>query len=237
MQKTVIIIQSNYVPWRGYFDMARRADEVILLDSVQFTRRDWRNRNTLKTPQGVHWLTVPVRTKGAFRQSIYDTQVSDSRWTEAHIRTIDANYRKAGAYDAVAPWLFQALRAAGRNASLSDINRSLQEAVLAKLGIGVPIRFCRDVLPVEETKDMGPTDRLVALSRAAGASCYLSGPAAKTYLETDKFARHGIEVAWMEYGPYPEYRQCWGPFVDHLSIIDLLLNCGVDSIRYLAKSP
>lgn len=237
MQKTVVITQSNYIPWRGYFHMLRQADELILLDGVQFTRRDWRNRNTIKTPNGAHWLTVPVQTRGGFHQSIDKTRVSDPGWAETHIRTIDANYRKAQGYAAAAPWLYDALRTAGRQAMLSDLNRSLLEAVLAKLEINIPIRFCREVLPAGQLKTMAPTDRLVSLSKATGATCYLSGPAAKTYLETEKFAQQGITVAWMQYGPYPEYRQCWGPFVDHLSIIDLLLNCGADSALYLATSP
>jgi hypothetical protein len=236
MKKTVVITQSNYIPWRGYFDLIRRADELILLDGVQFTRRDWRNRNTIKTPDGARWLTVPVQTKGGFHQSVDETRVSATDWAEAHIRTIDANYRKAAGYGAVAPWLHEALRTAGREPMLSDLNRSLLEAVLAKLNIQLPIRFCREVLPAAQLKTLDPTDRLVSLSKAAGASCYLSGPAAKAYLETDKFTRHGVEVAWMQYGPYPEYRQCWGAFVDQLSIVDLLLNCGADSANYLAKS-
>ena len=88
MGKTVVITQSNYLPWRGYFDMIRSADELILLDCVQFTRRDWRNRNVIKTPSGLTWLTVPVQVRGRYHQAIDETEISDPTWVDKHLRAI-----------------------------------------------------------------------------------------------------------------------------------------------------
>ena len=93
--KRVAIVQSSYVPWKGYFDLIRASDEFILLDDVQFTKRDWRSRNRIKTQHGPAWLTIPVRTKGLYRQLIQDTYVSDPRWGEAHWATLRASYARA----------------------------------------------------------------------------------------------------------------------------------------------
>src|ERR1700730_393932 len=102
---TVVITQSNYLPWRGYFDLLRSADEVILLDSVQYTRRDWRNRNRIKTSSGPVWLTIPVEVKGRYHQPIDEVRVSDPTWSDRHRRAIDMAYRRAPHYAEVAGWL------------------------------------------------------------------------------------------------------------------------------------
>jgi len=101
--KTVVITQSNYIPWRGYFDLLRSADEVVLLDSVQYTRRDWRNRNQIKTADGTAWLTIPVEVKGRYTQAIEETRIADPRWAARHIKAIESAYARAAYYDAVAP--------------------------------------------------------------------------------------------------------------------------------------
>src|SRR5687767_6291071 len=95
MSKTVAIVQSNYIPWKGYFDLIDRADEFILLDDVQYTRRDWRNRNRIKTPRGLEWLTIPVEVKGKYHQSIKETVVSDPDWPRRHWSTISQHYARA----------------------------------------------------------------------------------------------------------------------------------------------
>src|SRR4030095_6284230 len=94
-RKRVAIVQSSYIPWKGYFDLIRASDEFILLDDVQFTKRDWRSRNRIKTQRGPAWLTIPVRTKGLYKQLIQDTYVSDVRWGEAHWATLRASYARA----------------------------------------------------------------------------------------------------------------------------------------------
>jgi hypothetical protein len=103
MSKTVLITQSNYRPWRGYFDLLRSADEVVLLESVQYTRRDWRNRNRIKTPRGTEWLTIGVEAKGRYLQTIDDTRIADPDWAESHIRAIEGAYARSAHHDAMAP--------------------------------------------------------------------------------------------------------------------------------------
>lgn len=236
MSRTVVITQSNYLPWRGYFDLLRSADEVILLDSVQYTRRDWRNRNRIKTPSGSVWITVPVEAKGRYHQAIDETLVSDPSWADTHRRAIDLAYRRAPHHGEVAGWLDALLAGVAAEPSLSRINEALLRALCAHLGVTTPIRRCTDLLDREAMREMDPTERLVRLADAAGATRYLSGPAAKAYLDPAAFAARGIEVAWMSYAGYPDYPQLWGAFEPQVSVVDLLFNVGEDAPRFLDRA-
>src|SRR5208283_1807000 len=93
--KSLAAIQSNYIPWKGYFDIINRVDEFMLYDDAQYTRRDWRNRNKIKTPRGLRWLTIPVRVKGKFHQKICETEISDPGWAAGHWQTLRQNYARA----------------------------------------------------------------------------------------------------------------------------------------------
>jgi hypothetical protein len=234
--RTVVITQSNYIPWRGYFAMLAQADDVILLESVQYTKRDWRNRNTIKTPSGLQWLTIPVDVKGKYFQAIDETRIADPNWAEQHIRSLEANYRRSAEFESVAPWLFEILRAAGAFPLLTQVNSFLLGEIARRLALNMRIRRCTDVLPRSKLVSMTPTDRLLNLCCAAGATRYVSGPAAKDYMELEKFDRAGIEVTWMDYSGFPEYPQAWGTFEPHVSIVDLLLNCGESSRDYLQRT-
>ncbi len=237
MTKTVVITQSNYLPWRGYFDLLRTADEVILLDSVQYTRRDWRNRNRIKTASGAIWLTVPVEVSGRYFQAIDETRVSDPGWADNHRRTIDLAYRRAPHHAEVGGWLDALLASVAKQELISTINEALLRAICVRLGIHVPIRRCTDLLDREAMRDMDPTARLVNLAVAAGADRYISGPAAKAYLDESAFTRRGVSVDWMSYAGYPEYPQLWGEFEPQVSIVDLLFNTGGSAPRFLRRSP
>jgi WbqC-like protein family len=226
-KKTVAIVQSNYLPWRGYFDLIRRSDEFILLDTVQYTRRDWRNRNIIKTPAGLHWITVPVEVKGKYHAAIDQIRIADPGFAIKHVRAIETNYRSAGAFEQVAPWLFSLLLEASEMPVLSWLNERLLVGVAHKLAITTPIRRCNDLLEREVMERLEPTARLVALCKATGASEYLSGPNARGYLDESRFKEAGIRVVWMDYLGYPEYPQLWGPFAPAVSIVDPLLNTGM----------
>jgi hypothetical protein len=234
--KTVVITQSNYIPWRGYFDLLRLADEVVLLESVQFTRRDWRNRNRIKTAQGAKWLSIPVEVSGRYLQAIDETRIADSTWAEAHRRAIEPAYRNAACYGDVAPWLFDLMREAAAEIMLSAVNARLIRAICERLGINAKISRDAAVVGRERLREMEANQRLLALAKALGATLYLSGPMAHAYLDIEQFRREGIEVEWMSYDGYPDYPQLWGTFEPHVSIIDLLLNTGADAPRYLRKS-
>jgi hypothetical protein len=225
--KTVAIVQSNYVPWKGYFDLMRRVDEFILYDDVQYTRRDWRNRNRFKSPQGAQWLTIPVQVKGRYTQRIDETLVSDPAWAQRHWLTLRSWYRKAPffkRYEATLEGLYM-----GRHdLALSVINRRFLAGLRDLLGIETPLSSSSDY-----ATDGHKTERLLGICRAAGASTYLSGPAARVYLEEERFRAEGIAVEWMSYEGYPEYPQLHGPFEHGVSVLDLLLNVGEEAPRYM----
>lgn len=235
-KRTIAIVQSNYLPWRGYFDLIRSADELILFDSVQYTKRDWRNRNVIKTPQGPQWITIPVEVKGKYLQPIDETRIADTGWAETHIRTIEANYRRAAGFADVAPWLFEIMRAAAAEPLLTQVNERLLRAIAERLQVRTPLRRCTDLLDRAEMARMDASTRLLALCQAAKAQRYLSGPAARDYLDESLFASAGIEVAWMDYGGYPDYPQLWGAFEARVSVVDLLLNVGDKAAAFLGRA-
>ena len=130
----IAIVQSNYIPWKGYFDLIRSVDEFVLFDDVQYTRRDWRNRNQIKTPQGLQWLTVPVKVKGKYHQKICDTEIEKAEWALAHWKSLQANYKRAAYYDEVAA-LLEPLYLGESYSHLSLLNRRFIEAICAFLHI------------------------------------------------------------------------------------------------------
>ena len=229
--KRVAIVQSNYIPWKGYFDLIASVDEFILYDDVQYTRRDWRNRNLLKTASGLQWLTIPVEVKGKYHQKIRDVVVSDAGWSSTHWRTITHHYSRAphfrGMKERVERWYAEVAPLT----SLSAINEHLLRAVCGALDIGTAITKSSDYALSE-----GRTERLLELCRQAGAGTYLSGPSARGYLDEALFRDAGMTVEWMDYGSYREYPQLHPPFEHGVTVLDLLFNTGADARSYL-KTP
>jgi hypothetical protein len=215
-----VILQSSYVPWKGYFDLIQRADEFVLYDDVQFTRRDWRNRNRIKTRDGIRWLTIPVEVKGRYHQTIRDTRVSEAGWGARHWKTLLHAYGRAPHFDGYRDWL-AALYEAPLSPWLSEINHRFLTEICQVLGIRTRLSWSSDYGATGER-----SERLVAICRHAGATRYLSGPSARAYLDERLFAREGIAVEYMDYSAYPEYPQLHPPFDHHVSILDLLLTLG-----------
>lgn len=225
--KKVAILQSNYIPWKGYFDLIGSVDEFILYDDMQYTRRDWRNRNQIKTPQGVQWLTVPVRVKGKYDQKIRDTEIDGGDWAVAHWKALAQNYARAPHFAEIAAWL-EPLYLAASYTHLSELNRRFIEAVCAYLQIDTVISDSRDYTLVE-----GKTERLADLCAQAGGTEYVSGPSARDYVDESVFERSGIQLTWFDYAGYPEYPQLWGEFAHGVTVLDLLFNCGKDAGRFM----
>jgi len=225
--KKIAILQSNYIPWKGYFDLIAAVDEFILYDDMQYTRRDWRNRNQIKTPQGVKWLTVPVQVKGKYYQKIKETEIDGYEWAAVHWNSFVQNYGKAPFFKEIAAWL-KPLYTENSYTHLSLLNRTLIEAICDYLEIKTVITHSSDYNLVE-----GKTERLADLCVQAGGTEYISGPAAKNYIEEDVFREQGIMLTWFDYANYPEYPQCWGDFIHGVTILDLLFNCGRESQRFM----
>ena len=225
--KMVAIVQSNYIPWKGYFDMIAAVDEFILYDDMQYTRRNWRNRNLIKTPKGLEWLTIPVEVKGKYYQKIKDTRISDPDWARTHWATIIHNYSKAQYFREYRE-IFEALYLGCNEESLSQINFRFIDAICRLLGIKTKLTWSMDYEQVE-----GKTERLVGLCKAAGATHYFSGPLAKDYMDEQLFVQERIAVSYMDYSGYPPYRQLHGAFEHGVTILDLIFNAGPDATRYM----
>ena len=225
--KKIAILQSNYIPWKGYFDIIAKADELILYDDMQYTRRDWRNRNQIKTPQGVQWLTVPVLVKGKYHQKIRETKIDGSDWTLAHWKTLTLNYRRTPHFDEIAAWI-EPLYLKESYSNISELNRRFIVTICNYLGINTVINNSWDY-----TLFVGKTERLANLCAQAGATEYISGPAAKNYAEEKIFTDLGIKLTWFDYAGYQEYPQLWGKFTHGVTILDLLFNCGENTHLYM----
>jgi hypothetical protein len=227
LQKRVAIVQSSYIPWKGYFDVIRAVDEFILLDDVQFTKRDWRSRNRIKTKDGLAWLTVPVISKGRYDQRICDTVISDPLWGARHWQTLRGAYARTEFFDTYGP-AFEAVYREPPSDHLSIVNRALIEATCNALGITTPIRWS-----TEYRTRSGRNERLIDLCVATGSTMYLSGPAARCYLDEDAFAAAGVAVRFADYAGYPEYPQPYPPFEHAVSVLDLLFSTGPRALDYM----
>ncbi len=231
MGHRLAILQSNYVPWKGYFDLIRSVDEFVLYDHAQYTKNDWRNRNRIKTPTGLRWLTIPVDTGGKFGQAISDVRVSSPGWAASHWSTLEQAYRRAPGFKSCVEPLAAAYQACATETRLSRINFGLLNTVCWMLDVPTPIRWSTDYTLVD-----GQTERLVGICLQAGATRYLSGPAARAYIQPELFAAAGIELEYADYGGYPEYPQLHPPFEHGVSVLDLLFNVGLEAAgRYLKR--
>jgi hypothetical protein len=227
--KTIAILQSNYIPWRGYFDIIAAVDEFLLFDEVQFTRRDWRNRNRIMVQGKPHWLTIAVKTKGNFDVPINEVEVADPAWAEKHWRTIAAAYGKAEHFALYRSGLEQAYAAAALLPRLSDINELFLKLLIGFLDLPDCIGHTTSVARRAQT----PTDRLVEICLARGADAYLSGPAAKAYIETERFAYAGVDLRYADYSGYPVYDQKAAIFEPGVSMLDALMRCGPQARTHL----
>jgi hypothetical protein len=225
--KKIAIIQSNYIPWKGYFDMIAAVDEFILYDDMQYTRRDWRNRNYIKTPRGLEWLTIPVDVKGKYLQKIRETRVSDPRWAQGHWSALVQNYSRARHFTQHRA-RFEELYLGCSEEMLSRINFRFIAAVCEILEIRTKISWSMDYDLVE-----GKTERLVGLCKSAGATHYLSGPSARDYVDESLFDQEGIGISYMDYSGYPPYTQLHGDFQHTVTVLDLIFNEGPDARRFM----
>jgi hypothetical protein len=224
--RRVAVLQSNYLPWKGYFDIIGQVDTFIFYDDVQYTTDDWRNRNRIKTPYGTQWLTIPVGSGG--KRQICEIRIDATDWQEDHWRRIERSYRVAQYWSLYADRL-RAFYLESRWTHLSELNHALIRFIAMDI-LGLSASF-DDSRRFELTGNK--TRRLVDLLLKAGATEYLSGPAAKAYIEPALFDEAGITLRYVSYDGYPEYPQLHGPFVHEVSVIDLLFNTGPAAREFL----
>lgn len=203
-------------------------DEFILYDDMQYTKRDWRNRNKIVTPDGLMWLTIPVDTKGKFYQKINETKISDMKWVDEHWKSIQYNYAKAKHFNDFADAIHEMYEQCRNEEYISKVNYIFLTGICELLDIKTKITWSSDYELVD-----GKTERLVGLVKSAGGDYYLSGPAAKDYIVPELFEEAGIELDWMDYSGYKEYHQLGKEFEHGVSILDLIFNEGADAKKYL----
>lgn len=224
------IIQSSYIPWRGYFDFIDEVDLFVFLEDVQYSKGSWRNRNRIKTQNGLLWLTVPVHAKHGKIQ-IRDVRIDNSKkWVHQHARTLEENYARAPYFRDYYIGFLNQLNTGFKN--LSTLNIAITQWLMQQLEIHTPTMISSELDPEGKA-----TDRLLDILVKLGADCYVSGPSAKNYLEESKFRKKGIRLEYKSYD-YPDYPQLWGNFVSNVTVLDLLFNMGPDSRRFLkSRSP
>lgn len=225
-KKTVVVLQSNYIPWKGYFDLIHDADFFIFYDDLQFTKNDWRNRNKIKTSKSVEWITIPVGPDN--HRLICDVQVRDFSWQAKHWMTIKQNYSKTPFFNHYKDF-FKDFYLGKQWRNLSELNQYLIASIATEfLGMKLEFQDSR-----QYTLNGKKLERLLELVVKSEAKRYVSGPAAKDYIEASYFENAGIELIWKDYSGYPEYTQRYPPFEHGVSILDLLFNVGQDAPWYI----
>lgn len=225
--KKIAILQSNYIPWKGVFDLINSVDEFVFYDDVQFTKRDWRSRNQIKTRNGLAWLSVPVITHGKFNQKINEAVIDNSfKWQESHYKTICHSYANAPYFEKY-KHIIESIYLDSHWSSLSSLNKHVIQMISDELGINTNFVESESLYSKGEKED-----RLIDICIKLGANEYVSGPAGKNYINEQKFIDANIKLTYFDY-EYPRYPQLFGEFEHYVSILDVLFNCGDSSQYYI----
>jgi hypothetical protein len=222
--KTVVILQSNYIPWKGYFDLINLADEFIFYDDVQYTTADWRNRNRIKTSEGLRWLTIPVGNN--ISRNVNEVKFAGQEWKQKHKDIITQHYKYAKYFEYY-KFLLDILYD-NSVSNLSEYNQYTIQEICKVLTIQTKFSNSTDY-----KKEMGKTGRLTGILKQAGATHFVCGPAAKSYLDEEMIRKENIELSYFDYSGYREYPQLHGKFTHEVSVLDLIFNTGEDSKKYL----
>ena len=222
----VTIHQPQFLPWLGYLDKIDQADLFIMLDTVQFKKSEWQNRNRIRTAKGWQWLTVPVLQH--FGQRIDEVLMNPTAtWKAQHLRALDMHYARAPYRNRYLAQLREIYSAPWNK--LSDLNKATVQWLLEAYGITTPVHRAVDYAARDE-----PTDRLIDLCRAVGATEYLAGPGAEQYMDKPRFESSGVRLDIQAF-QHPIYRQAYEPFEPNLSALDLLLMQGPDALTTLRQ--
>ena len=224
----VVVNQSNYLPWKGYFDLISEADIFVFYDDVQYTKNDWRNRNRIKTPNGSEWITVPVGQ--SLDRLVCEVKLEDPRWQAKHWKTVEQNYRKAPHFERYRAF-FEDVYLKRTWTTLAELNHHLiREIATSFLGLRPEFIDSRQFKP-----EGAKLDRLLDLLKQVGTGHYISGPAARAYIDPAAFECAGIGLEFKDYSGYPEYPQFHPPFEHSVSIVDTLFHLGPEAGPYVAR--
>jgi hypothetical protein len=223
MSKKVVVLQSNYIPWKGYFELIHQANVFCFYDEVQYTKNDWRNRNRILGPNGMFWITVPVE-KEAVNGKISEAQITKAAWQKKHFRTIEQTYSKSVNKNDVLT-ILEPIYLGKEWTSISQLNQHLIITIARYMGISTEFKNSTDF----DLKG-DRVNRLINLINQLEGTQYISGPAAKNYLTENElqFEQHHIQLMYKEYGPYLPYDNKKKQFEDYVSVLDLLMNVNRD---------
>ncbi len=223
MGKSAAIVQSAYIPWKGFFELIHDVDVFVFFDSVQYQKRRYVNRNRIKSPLGTRWITVPVHASTKF--TIYETEIAEGNWIETHLTSLLQSYKSSPFWSIVNKFIESMRELEPR--TISELNQHIIREICEWMGITTEL-ICSSDIPQHGQK----SELLISILKHLGADNYISGPAAKSYI-TDEFEQAGIELRWKNYDGYPEYEQPHGPFEHEVSVLDLIASRGLESQEYI----
>jgi hypothetical protein len=226
----ISVHQPQYLPWLGYFDKIDKSDCFVFLDTVQYKKREFQNRNRIRTQKGCIWLTVPVKTKGLDRQNISDVYVDNEiDWADSHSKSLQMWYGTAPYFSRYYPFFKDVYSKKWKR--LIDLNICIIEYILKQLDIKTKIYLESDIGTTEKS-----TQRIIEICKKLKADVYLSGTGGKAYLAEDEFSQNSIGLRYQKFN-HPEYAQRFiddnNPFTPYMSVIDLLFNEGPNSIAII----
>jgi len=226
--KRISILQPGYIPWLGFFEQMVYADTFVIYDDVQYDKNGWRNRNRIKTPQGILWLTVPVLSSGKTGQIVREVEIDNKlNWRKNHLKSIELNYKKApffkdyfGIFEDTysREWI-----------NLLELDMYLIHKLRQALGINTPVLYSSEMSSKGEN-----VERLIKMCKELGADEFYEGSSGRNYIDDNLFENNGIKIAYQDYR-HPVYPQLHGDFIPYLSVIDLIFNCGKDSLGILCN--
>jgi hypothetical protein len=222
----VLVTQPNYIPWKGYFDLIAKADKFVILDDVQYTSRDWRNRNLIKTPQGTIWLNIPILKKNKIL--IKDVLIQDFSWVNDHLNKIERNYKKSTYFNKIFSNLEEIYQGFTSN-KLIDINIEIINFICKYLNIETEISVSSDIKDKNSEKSL----RILDICTENNCTVYISSSKAKNYIDESLFKENKIKLAFEDFQNYPKYEQLWGSFEEKVSIVDLLFNEGPNTYKFM----
>ncbi|MFT7613390.1 MAG: hypothetical protein ACI9J3_002363 [Parvicellaceae bacterium] len=228
----VLITQSNYIPWKGFFDNIAMVDVYVVYDDMLYTKRDWRNRNMIKTTNGIKWLTIPIDVKGKRDQKINAASVSKSDlespgWKSKHFKTLHHAYSKSKCFNEVIPWIKNLYDTCESN-NLTEINLHFIKAINQYLGIHTKLVDSREFSLKED-----PNERIISICKDLNANSYYTGPKANSYLKPELFKEKQLKLNIIDYSGYPQYEQAHPPFKHEVSILDLIFSEGSNAQLFL----
>lgn len=224
--KKVAVIQSSYIPWKGYFDIIHDVDEFIFYDEVLDSKGSWRTRNKIRVAQDPMWLTIPTGFSSTLR--IDEILLPNPRWQEKHLKTLLINYSKAPYLKKYEEFL-KHLYLEKRWERLSEMNQYMIQTISREC-LGIQTKFSNSI---DYPSSGASHEKLLSLVKATKADVYVSGPAAKSYIIAEDYAQAGIILVWKDYSGYPPYPQPFEPFIHEVSILDLLFYTGDDAPYYI----